>query len=78
MKSIPVIELTSALLWGYLIPIINTTFIELNTAAYLSTFFFPRLSQGSTSCPFTRAQLEGVLIVAVDKRPDFNIFLGRI
>jgi len=36
-------EYQTLVLRGFLIPIINTTFIELSTAAYLSNSFFPRL-----------------------------------
>jgi len=36
-------EFEGALLQGFFIPIINTTFIELSTTAYLRNSFFPRL-----------------------------------
>jgi len=32
------------MLWGFLIPIINTTFIELSTTAYLKSLSFHVLS----------------------------------
>jgi hypothetical protein len=38
------------MLWGWLIPIINTTFIELCTTAYLFTLGLHISSQNSTSC----------------------------
>jgi len=37
------LTLSTALLRGFLIPIINTTLIESSTMAYLKIFFFPRL-----------------------------------
>jgi hypothetical protein len=43
------IDNVPGVLWGFLIPIINTMFIELSTTAYLITLFSLLSSQDSTS-----------------------------
>jgi hypothetical protein len=65
-------------LQGYLIPIINKTFIKLNTAAYpIFTLSFLLLSWDSTSCPSGKSALNTNLDSQLLRKPTFRYVLQK-